>query len=62
MKILYAILIAGSLLALNIVLLIANKRTPVPEGCENLVPDCKGCAITSCAIRNSYTKGDTKND
>lgn len=26
-----------------------NKKTPKPEGCENLDENCEGCQITSCA-------------
>ncbi|MBP3867635.1 MAG: hypothetical protein J6D38_00845 [Solobacterium sp.] len=51
MRVLFGILIAAALLGLNVWLYIANKNTPVPEGCENLKPDCSGCGITDCAIR-----------
>jgi hypothetical protein len=27
-----------------------NKKTPIPEGCEDLTSDCAGCAITSCSL------------
>jgi hypothetical protein len=43
-NVLYAILIAAALLQ-------ANKKTPVPKGCENLKPDCRGCGITDCALK-----------
>lgn len=56
MQALYAVLIAVVLFALVIVSYYLNKKTPVPEGCENLHPDCKGCGITSCAIRNDMMK------
>ena len=26
-----------------------NKRTPKPEGCENIGSECEGCQITSCS-------------
>ena len=26
-----------------------NKKTPKPEGCENLEESCEGCQITSCS-------------
>ena len=51
MNILFGILIAGALVGLNVWLYAANKKTPVPEGCENLKPDCRGCGITDCALR-----------
>ncbi|MCH4207805.1 MAG: hypothetical protein LKF50_05810 [Solobacterium sp.] len=50
-NVLYAILIAAALLGINIWLLQANKKTPVPKGCENLKPDCRGCGITDCALK-----------
>lgn len=25
-----------------------NKKTPKPEGCENLTQDCEGCAMVDC--------------
>ncbi len=53
MNALYAILIALALLALNIWLYRANQKTPVPQGCENLKPDCHGCGITDCELKNS---------
>lgn len=28
-----------------------NKKTPKPEGCENLDENCEGCQITSCPNR-----------
>ena len=28
-----------------------NKKTPKPEGCENLEENCEGCQIASCPIR-----------
>lgn len=51
MKALYAVLIAGVLLGIYIYLYTANHNTPVPEGCENLKPDCTACGITDCAVR-----------
>ncbi len=51
MNAVFAILIAGALLGLNVWLYTENKKTPVPEGCENLKPDCNGCGITDCALR-----------
>ncbi len=28
-----------------------NKKTPKPEGCENLHPECASCGILDCALR-----------
>ena len=49
---LYALLIGAVLAGLAGVLTVKNHRTPVPEGCENLKPDCKGCGIANCEIRS----------
>ena len=47
---LYALLIGAVLAGLAGFLTVKNHRTPVPEGCENLKPDCKGCGIADCAV------------
>lgn len=54
MHFIYAILIAGALGAANILLLRMNNATPVPEGCEDLTPDCSACGIRDCALREQY--------
>ena len=51
MNAVFAALIAGALLGLNVWLYTANKKTPVPEGCENLKPECSACGITDCSLR-----------
>ena len=51
MSVIFAILIVASLLGLNVWVYTANTKTPVPEGCENLKPDCHGCGITDCTLR-----------
>ena len=51
MKALFAVIIAGVLFGIYVGLYIANHHTPVPEGCENLKPDCAACGIRDCAIR-----------
>ena len=37
-----AILFFGSLVGIYIFLFLKNKKTPKPEGCENLKADCEG--------------------
>ena len=54
MSVIFAILIAASLLGLNVWLYTANEKTPVPEGCENLKPDCAACGIGDCALRSKF--------
>ena len=57
MKVLVVIVLVAGLLLLNVVLLRKNRSTPVPEGCENLTPDCGACGIRDCSMRNTF-KGD----
>ena len=57
MKVLVVIGLVAGLLLLNVVLLRKNRSTPVPEGCENLTPDCGTCGIRDCSMRNTF-KGD----
>lgn len=56
MKVLVAVGLAVGLFLLNVVLLRLNKKTPVPEGCENLTPDCNACGLTDCPTRGVYSK------
>lgn len=44
-----AIVFFGALVGLYIFLFLMNRRTPKPEGCENLRPDCSACRDYSCA-------------
>ena len=60
MQALYAVLIALGLFGLNAWLYTANKKTPVPEGCENLRPDCAACGIKNCAMRAQMQEGEDK--
>lgn len=43
-----AILFFGSLVGIYIFLFLKNKKTPKPEGCENLKADCEGCKDIYC--------------
>ncbi|MCR4949916.1 MAG: hypothetical protein K6A40_01185 [Solobacterium sp.] len=56
MQILTAAVIIAALAGVNVWLYSANRKTPVPEGCENLKPDCASCGITNCAMRNQFLK------
>lgn len=47
-RLLLAILFFGALVGIYIFLFLKNRRTPKPEGCENLKPDCSGCKDWSC--------------
>lgn len=48
MKIVLAILFFVLLVTIYIVLYLMNKKTPLPEGCENLKADCEGCKDYAC--------------
>ena len=48
MKIVLAILFFALLVTIYIVLYLMNKKTPLPEGCENLKADCEGCEDYAC--------------
>ncbi|MDO4414232.1 MAG: transmembrane domain-containing protein [Erysipelotrichaceae bacterium] len=54
MQTIVAILIVLVLVGLNGFLYIRNRQTPVPEGCENLKPDCAACGIGDCALRAKF--------
>ena len=56
MQILVAGVIIAALAGVNFWLYAANRNTPVPEGCENIKPDCGHCGITDCALRNRILK------
>ncbi|HAE15695.1 MAG TPA: hypothetical protein DCG51_04010 [Erysipelotrichaceae bacterium] len=62
MNFIYAILIGAALGALNIFLLKKNRETPVPEGCEDLSPDCSACGIADCALREHYLNQKGENN
>lgn len=60
MKYLYAILFFGLLVAIYITLYLMNKKTPKPEGCEDLHADCEGCKDFGCTNNpvHHQTKGE----
>ncbi|MBR4496022.1 MAG: hypothetical protein IKP12_02700 [Acholeplasmatales bacterium] len=49
-----AIVIIAALVALFIVTFVINRKTPVPEGCENIKiteEGCANCQIEECAVK-----------
>lgn len=48
MKIVLAILFFALLVTIYIALYLMNKKTPLPEGCENLKADCEVCKDYAC--------------
>ncbi|MBQ0065164.1 MAG: hypothetical protein KBT48_05325 [Firmicutes bacterium] len=48
MKYILAILFFGAMVGIYIFLYLMNKKTPLPEGCEDLKVDCSGCHDFGC--------------
>lgn len=48
-SIVLGILFFGALVGIYIFLFLLNKKTPKPEGCENLKADCGGCKDYACS-------------
>ena len=48
-RVILAIVFIVALVALFIGTYILNKRTPKPEGCEEIGDECEGCQMTSCS-------------
>lgn len=55
-RILLAILFFGVLVGIYIFLFLKNRKTPKPEGCEDLRPDCGGCQDLSCPNNPNKTQ------
>lgn len=57
------IIIAVGIIVVCVVLFIGtyilNKRTPKPDGCEDVGSECEGCQITSCS---NYKQKDEKKE
>ena len=51
MSVFVAIVLVVGLFLLNAYLFVENKKTPKPEGCENLTPDCGACGMVDCVSR-----------
>ena len=49
LRVILAIVIIVVCVCLFIGTYILNKRTPKPEGCEEIGSECEGCQITSCS-------------
>lgn len=55
-QVITAILFFGALVGIYIVVYLLNKRTPLPEGCENLKPDCEACKDVNCVNNPLHKK------
>lgn len=56
MQFVSAILFLGVMVGIFIFLFLANKKTPLPEGCEHLKADCEGCHDTACFNHPGHNK------
>lgn len=54
-QIIAVVVIVGLLIGLFIVSFLLNKKTPKPEGCEDLEAECSTCPITTC-LKNTSEK------
>ena len=54
-QIIATIIIIGVLIAMFITFFLLNRKTPRPEGCEDLDAECETCPITTC-LKNSSNK------
>ncbi|MGM9946824.1 hypothetical protein [Floccifex sp.] len=61
MKTILAILFFGILLGIYIFLYLSNKKTPLPEGCENLKADCEGCHDFACTNHPAHHRKKEEN-
>ena len=53
-SIVLAIVFFAAMVGIYIFLYKANKKTPLPPGCENVKQDCGGCKDTSCSNNPGY--------
>ena len=54
-QIIATIIIIGVLIAMFITFFLLNRKTPRPEGCEDLDAESETCPITTC-LKNSSKK------
>ena len=54
-QIIGTIAILAIMITLFIVCFMANKKTPKPEGCEDLEAECENCPVTEC-LKNTSKK------
>ena len=60
-QIIAMVLVIGALIALFIICFLLNKKTPNPEGCEDLESECNTCPVTTC-LKNNSNKGGKENE
>ena len=57
-NIIWAGVVMISLIGAFVCSYLLNKKTPKPEGCENVDEMCEGCHITSCPNRKEKIEED----
>lgn len=55
-RIALGILFFAALVGIYIFLYLMNKKTPKPEGCEDLKPDCEACRDFACTNNPVHDK------
>jgi len=54
-QIIGTVVILAIMIGLFLICFIANRKTPKPEGCEDLEAECEHCPITTC-LKNTSKK------
>ena len=54
LKIIIAVILVVFLVGLFIFSYLLNKKTPKPEGCENVGEACEGCQILMCSHNKEH--------
>ena len=60
--IILAVVVVVVCVALFIFTYVLNKRTPKPEGCEEVGEECEGCQITSCSHYKEKKENDERKE
>ena len=54
-QIIGTVVVLAVMIGLFLVCFLANKKTPRPEGCEDLDAECENCPVTEC-LKNASKK------
>lgn len=57
-RIVIAVLIVLVLVGLFITSYLLNKKTPKPEGCQEITSSCSSCEISACSVRHEDYEGE----
>lgn len=61
-RIILAVVILGSLLAIFVVSFILYRKTPAPKGCVPTEEQCKACNVKGCRANIYADRNDNKED